>query len=435
VTQAGLTLAPIEVHMRVLMFAAALGLVAGLAFGLLPALETTAPDLVSGARRDGLALGGRIRPQRLAGLLVGAQVTASLVLLVLASLLLRSAQSASRLDAGYDVGRLIDLRFPHPDARTLARLRENPRVAAASATGRVPLQGSLPRHSMIVDGAARSLRYNYVDETYFETLGLRLTAGRGFRAEEAAQRTPVVVISAATARILWPGQSALGRALDVTADGGPDRARYEVIGVVPDVVSGIFFQGRDPSAVYFPAAVGSPQATEILVRSRGETGATVEALRGFCSDVDRAVLCEPKTLRELAALQRFPFLAASVVASALGSLALVLTSIGLYGVVAFAVVQRVREVGIRLALGATPLQVLRLFLERAARNVLLGLAVGLPIGALLVHFAARFFGLDAFDPLTLIGVPLLLVVVALTAAFVPARRATLSDPMISLRVE
>jgi len=434
VTEAGLTLAPIDIDGRVIAFAVFLGLVAGLGFGLLPAIEATSPDLFSSSRRDGLALGGRIRAQRLGGLLVTAQVAASLVLLVLASLFMRNAQAASRLDTGYDTGRLIDWRFPRPTADTLRRLRDDRRVAAASAIDHAPLSGQLPRHPMLVDGTTRTLRYNHVDEQYFETLGVLLAEGRSFRTEEATGAAPVVVISRATARTLWPGASPLGRVLAVTEPGGPAPGRYEVIGVAPDVASGFFFEGRDPSAVYFPAAAG-PRATGVLVRAHGETAASLEALRGLCPEIDPAVLCEPKTLRELAAIQRSPFLAASVIAAGLGAVAIVMTSIGLYGIVAFAVVQRIREIGVRIALGATPANVLRLMVRRAARNVLLGLALGLPVCALLCRLASRFFRLDAFEPVTLVGVPLLLAAVALAAALIAARPTAVTDPAVSLRTD
>jgi predicted permease len=436
VTEAGLDLVPIEIQSRVLAFGLLLGVLAGLAFGLLPAIEATSPDLASGSRRDGLALGGRIRTQRLGGLLVTVQVAASLVLLMLASLLLRNAQAASRLDAGYDVSRLIAFGFPHPTAHTVSRLRQDARVAAASAVGHTPLAGPVPRHAMVVDGITQTLRFNYVDHAYFETLGLDVRVGRTFRADEAVRDARVVVISTATARTLWPGANAVGRTLEVNATGGPAVGRYEVIGVAPDVVSGLLFQGRDASAVYFPTAAGSPWAQEVLVRPRGDTGALLEGLRGLCQEIDSAVLCSPRTLREVAAVQRFPFLAASVAASGLGSLSIALTSIGLYGLVAFAVVQRLREVGVRVALGATPMDVLRLLVGRASRSVLLGLAVGLPACLALSLAAERLFTLlNAFDPVTLLGVPLLLIGVTLVAAFIPARRATLVDPAVSLRVD
>lgn len=173
-----------------------------------------------------------------------------------------------------------------------------------------------------------------------------------------------------------------------------------------------------------------------MIRPRGEAASFVAALRDFCQEVDPAALCEPKTVRELAAFQRFPFLAASIVASSLGTLALVLTSIGLYGIVAFAVVQRFREIGVRMALGSTPMEVLRLMVGRAARSVLIGFAVGLPVCVVLAWGASRLFRtLNSFDPVVLLCVPLLLAVVTVVAALIPARRATLVSPWLSLRAD
>ena len=437
VTEAGMTVSAIEVRPRVLGFAVFLGVVAGLALGLLPALEATSPDLASGSRRDGVALGGRARPQRLAALLATAQVAASLVLLVLASLLLRSARSASHLDAGYEVAGLIDAGLARPTPGAVDRLRQDPQIAAAAAVGHTPLSGSAPRHPMRLGlaGAIRPLRYNQVDHAYFATLGVDLLEGRGFRPEETALGAHVVVVSAATARAAWPPGTALGRTIEVTEAGGPRRGTYQVVGVAPDVMSGLFFQGRDASAVYFPAG-GWPRAGNVLVRARGEAAAVVEALRRSCAEIDPDVVCSPRPLRALAAMQRFPFLVASVVATALGALAAALTLIGLHGIVAFAAVQRVREVGVRIALGATSGEVVRLLVGRAARSVAIGVALGMPVCLVLSRLAARYFGLrDAFDAATLAGVPVLLATVALAAALAPARRATTVDPVVSLRAD
>jgi len=434
ITESGLTMASVTIHGRVLAFAICLGVITGLAFGLLPALEATSTNLASSGRRDGLALGGRIRAQRLSGLLVIAQVTASLILIVLAGLLLRTAENAGLLDPGYDTASLVDLRFPQPTAATLERLRRDPRIAAVSSAMRTPLSGSLPVHPMVADGHTHILRYNYVDDAYFDILPLRLLSGRGFRREEAVNSAPVVVVSDATARAIWPGQNAIGRVLEVKEAGGPKASPYTVIGIAPDVVSGLFFQGRDQSAVYFPSS-DTARVTEILVRPRQTGVGSVEGLRQVCQDLDETVICDSKTLREMVGVQRFPFLAGALVASALGSLALTLTGIGLYGIVAFAVTQRTREIGLRIALGATPVQALMLLLRRAMMNVVIGILLGLPVAVLMSYAAARLFGLNAFDPVTLVLFPLLLLGITLCAALAPARRATQVDPAESLRKE
>lgn len=439
ISNAGMSVVPVEIHPRVLGFAVLLALLAGLAFGLLPALEATSGDLAGGSRRDGLALGGRIRPQRLGGLLVAGQVAASLVLLVLASLFLRNARASSQLDPGFETARLIDLSFPAPTPRLLERLEQDPGIAGVTAVGQTPLAGFMPRFPMRAAGRLEALRFNHVDAKYFGVVGIDITEGRAFRAEEAAAAARVVVVSRATAHTLFPGRSPLGQILEVDPEideGGPARGRYEVIGVAEDVVSGFFFEGRDPSAVYFPAALPSRMLADVLVRPRGDAAALMTHLRGLCRELDPVVLCQPRTLREIATVQLFPFRAASLIASVLGLVALVLTSIGLYGVVAFAVVQRLREVGVRIALGASAAQVLRLMLGRASRNVLVGLAIGLPVCLLLSHLAARVFKLlDGFSIEAVLGATTLLGIVALVAALIPARRATAADPVISLRAD
>jgi predicted permease len=433
-TEAGLTMAPVTVDGRVLAFAICLGVISGLAFGLLPALEATSTNLASSGRRDSLTLGGRIRAQRLTSLLVIAQVTASLILMVLASLLLRAAENASQLEPGYDTASLVDLGFPEPTAAILEQLRRDPRIAAVSSVFHRPLVGNMPRYPMVAAGQTRILRYNIVDDAYFDILPLRLLSGRGFRREEAVNSAPVVVVSEATARAIWPGQNALGRVIEVKQAGGPKAGTYTVIGVAPDVVSGLFFQGRDQSAVYFPST-DTARVSGILVRPRSTGGGSVEGLQQVCQDIDETVICTPRTLREWVGLVRFPFQAGAIIASALGSLALTLTSIGLYGIVAFAVTQRIREIGLRMALGATPLQGLLLLLRRAMMNVVIGILLGLPVAVFMSHTAAKLLGLNAFDPVTLVLFPFLLLGITLCAALVPARRATQVDPAEILRTE
>ncbi len=444
VTAAGLSVTPIALHWHVVAYAAALALTAGVAFGLLPALVATSPDLAAAARRDapalgGGALGGRVRKQRLTGALIAAQVAGSLVLLTLAGLMIRTVREASRLDAGFDPARIVEVGFPEPTPAVAARLRQEPEIASLTSVMHIPLAGSMPRQAMRVDDASHNLRFNFVDDRYFETMRIGLEAGRGFWPEEAATRSPVVVVSAATARLLWPGTSALGRALEVTAEPGGDvidPGRYEVVGVAADVVSGFFFQGHDTSVVYFPAAVGSPHVANLLVRPRTDTATLTQVLDGACQEIDPAVLCKPATLARWAEFQRLPFVAASTIAGALGLLALGLTAIGLHGLVAFAVVQRLRELGVRIALGASSAKVLSTVLSRALGSVLIGVAVGLPACWLLSRAAGRLFRvLAGFDALGLVGAPLLLLVIALVAALIPARRAMGADPVVSLRAD
>jgi len=263
--------------------------------------------------------------------------------------------------------------------------------------------------------------------------------GRGFSAAETSARARVAVISQATARKLWATGSPLGRTFAIDpagAEGAQDAGVYEVIGVVPDVVSGWLFEGKDSSAIYLPAAAGQAGMGSAMVRIAGNPAKTVAAIREFCAGVANAAGCEPASLQQVSAMQRFPFQIAAGVAGALGGLALLLTAIGLYSVASYSVVQRRREIGVLLALGASPSQVIGRILSEAWRCVALGVAAGLPVCLVLSKLAASsVFQIRTFDAGAYLSVPVLLIVITTLACAGPAQRAARMDPMVSLREE
>lgn len=427
----GIAILPVKLDWRVFLYTAALGLAAGVAFGLLPAVEAT-----STARKM-----GRMRPRRMRGLLIGGQVAASLVLLILAGVLVRNIRQLEGVQPGYDLDRILDLKVDQPSPALLERLGQLGSVGALSAVSRIPLYGRLDLHAAMVDGRSVTLAYNQVDERYFETLAVPLREGRAFTRNEAATRARVTVISQATARKLWPGSgSPLGKSVELVAERGDEArvpGRYEVIGVVPDLVSGWLFEGADSSAVYLPATLGTPGVASIIVRAAGNPVATAAALRTACADsVQTPVGCEPASLRQVASLQRFPFQAAAVVSGILGLLALLVTGVGLYGVVNYSVQQRKKEFGIRVALGAAPQQVMGRMISEAGRCIAGGLLAGLPICLILSKLcASSVFAIQTFDPWAYVLVPVLLTGISLLACVGPARRAARLDPMRSLREE
>lgn len=300
-------------------------------------------------------------------------------------------------------------------------------------------------HPAVVDGAATSVAYNYVDERYFETLGVTVEQGRGFARHEAESRAKVTVISAATARKLWPAAagtmpSVLGRTIELAATRDDDARTagvYQVIGVAPDLVSGWFFEGKDATAMYLPAAAGSEMVDSAMVHVAGNVAAARAAIRKACADLREAPAgCDPASLREVASMQRFPFQAAAAVAGVLGGMALLLTGIGLYGVVSYSVVQRRREIGVHMALGAVPHQVMGRILSEACWCVAGGLAAGLPVCLALSKLAASsVFQIRTFDAGSYVIVPVLLAGISLVACLGPAWRAARMDPMRSLREE
>ncbi len=433
----GIALLPVTLDWRVFLYTAVLGILAGIAFGLLPAVEATAPSLTASARREF----GRLRPRRMRSLLIGGQVAASLVLLILAGVLVRNIRQLDSVDPGYDLDHVMDLRADQPSPALLDRLARLDAIAGISAVSRVPLYGRLDLHAGLVDGKAVSLAYNQVDHRYFETLAVPVLKGRTFTRNETETRARVAVISSATAKKLWPDvPSALGKSVELVAERGDDPrtpGRYEVIGVVPNLVSGWLFEGSDPSAVYLPAAMGAPGVSSIMVRATGNPVAAATALRTACAEsAQTPVGCEPVGLRQIASLQRFPFQAAAAVAGVLGLLALLLTGVGLYGVVNYAVLQRRKEFGIHVALGAAPWQVMSRMLSEAGRCIAGGLLAGLPVCLILSKLgASSVFAIRTFDPWAYAVVPVLLTAISLLACVGPARRAARLDPMRSLREE
>lgn len=433
----GITLLPVSADWRVLLYSAVLGLVAGLAFGLLPAIEVTSPSLTSSTKRENSSFAGRVRPRRMRNLLIGGQVAASLILLIVGGVLIRNIQRLASVDAGYDLDRVFDLKLDRPAATTLALLGQQPGVAAVTAVAQVPLYGRLGKLSVTAEGRTTLLSYNYVDHRYFETLALPVE-GRGFTVTETSARAKVAIVSEATARKLWTRGSPLGQtlAIDSTREGATGAVVYQVIGVVPDVVSGWLFEGRDSSAIYLPAAAGQAGIDSAMVRITGNPVKTAAEIREFCARSANATGCEPASLREVSAMQRFPFQIAAAIAGALGGLALLLTAIGLYSVASYSVVQRRREIGVLLALGASPSQVIRRILSEASRCVLLGVAAGLPVCLALSKLAASsVFQIRTFDAGAYFSVPALLIVITTFACAGPARRAARMDPMVSLREE
>jgi hypothetical protein len=368
-------------------------------------------------------------------LLIGGQVAASLVLLVIAGVLIRNIQRLDSVDPGYDLDRVFDLRLDQPAAATLALLGQQPGAGPVTAVSQVPLYGRLDRLSVTVEGHTTLVPYSYADQHYFDALGLRVE-GRGFTAAETSARAKMAVISQSTARKLWATGSSLGQVftVDATADGARAAGVYQVAGVAPDVASEWLFKGKDALRIYLPAAAGQAGIESAMVRITGNPAKTAAAIRELCAS--KATGCEPLSLRDVSAMQRFPFQIAAGVAGALGGLALLLTAIGLYSVTRYSVVRRRREIGVLLALGASPLQVVRRVLSEAWRCVLLGVATGLPVCLLLSKLAASsVFEIRTFDISAYLFVPALLITIATLACLGPARRAVGTDPMVSLREE
>jgi predicted permease len=442
----------LSLDLRVLAFTLFVSVGAGIVFGLAPALQASRLDIVTALKtEDALARAGS-RRSRLRSVFVTAQVTLSVVLLVCAGLFIRSLQSAHSIDPGFRVERALTvpvdlglLRYKEEEGRAfyrelLARVASQPGVESASMVRFAQLGFSFAQGQVFAEGKAgegddygTSTGFNVVGPRYFETMGTRLARGRDFTDADREGSPGAVVVNETLARTLWPDEDALGKRLSFEGSRGPF---YEVVGVARD---GKYRSLGDRSRpyVYRPLMQSYEPKMTLVVRTAGEPTALAGAVRTQLRALDPNLpLGEVKTLAEQFDLSLLPSRVAAWTLGGFGLLALALAAIGVYGVVSYSVAQRTREIGVRVALGATRRDVLRLALGDGLKMVAAGLATGLLLAFAATRLVAGFlYGVGATDPLTFAGVPLLLGAVALAAGYLPARRATKVDPMKALRYE
>jgi predicted permease len=435
---------------KVLAFALAITLGTGLVFGLLPALQATRLDLMGSLRDDGSNQGGR------AGLLrrffVGGQVGLSLVLLASAGFFLRALQRAGDTQTGFDphgayvTGIDLDMEGYSQEegaalqARLLERLGALPGVERVALAADLPLDLSNMGTGVVPEGWTPPTSQEYmgtefddVTSGYFGTLGIPVLQGRGFTPQDDAGSEPVMVVSRAFADRVWPGASAVGKRVKVY---GKDEPWRTVVGVVEDVKN-TFITDTPKPMMYLPIPQNPQQRTNIVVRARGGIAAVAPALRRAILGVDPSLSMNPViSLEQSSGLGILPQRVAAALTTVLGALALLLSALGVYGVVAYALSRRVRELGVRMALGAGSARVARLVLRQGLGLALPGILVGVP-AVVALGFVLRSFllGLSPMDPVALIAVPAVLVVAVVVACAAPARRAASVSPMEALRSE
>ena len=450
---------------RIFGFALLASLVAGIAAGLAPALQASRPNLTPALKDEGSTLGQHLSQSRLRNALVVTQVAVCLTLLIAAGLLVRNLQRAQTIDTGLETANVFTissgLQTSQKDAvreaelrrQLAARLRSLPGVKAVSRAERQPLTGRPNLTRVTLPGQARrddqplQANYNLVSPEYFVTLGIRLTRGRFFTEQEMRANVPVVVISESTARRFWPNEEAIGKRIGVATtslggganEPGVNPPQFEVIGVTRDTRSGWVWE-KDESFFYAPLyassqSVGRPNEY-ILVRTEGDTRQVMAAVRGEAEAVDPNLFVILRRVSDSLAMLMAPFEALAQVAGALGMLALLVASVGLFGVMSFIVNQRTREIGIRVALGAQSADVIRLFLKHGMKLTVIGVVFGL-LGAVAISrlLAVVLIDLSPFDPLAFGGVAVFLSIVALLACYLPARWATKVDPVVALKYE
>jgi putative ABC transport system permease protein len=427
--------------LRVLAFALAVTAVSGLVCGLAPALRTARRDIVAPLRNDSARAGTR-RGLLSRSLVVG-QLALSLVLLVCAGLFLRALGAAASVDPGFVTANVVvstlepeawgydDARSRDFYERLVARIEANGGTSAVGLTARVPLMMSRSGDEIVLPGdRPLSIDYVSVGADYFDALQIPVMRGRAFTRAEAAAAPRVAVINETLARRAWPDGDAVGRTFrfrdEVTTVVGVARdARYATLDEVT------------PAFVYVPLEqIWHPTQT-LLVRSRRGDAEVMQEVREAVLAFDPTLPPPPVgTLEQFTDLAVLPQRAGAIVTGGLGAVGLLLASIGLYGLMAFAASRRTREIGIRVALGATRASVLRLMIGQGLRLTFAGIAVGLVLAAVAARAIAPYlFSVSPLDPLAFAAMSMVFAVVAMVASFIPARRAASLNPIEALRSE
>ncbi len=421
----------------VLWFALGLTAATALAFGLAPALQASKSDVHAAMKQDAAhARGGR---SWLRGTLIGAQIALCTMLLIPAGLLSRALYAAHNFDPGFDHGNVavvsIALRGPRYEKGNAAVFHEQwvdrvsaiPGVERIAVAGRIPLSPGRSQSTMRVadDPEEHVVDVNSVSPDFFSVLNIPIVRGRVFTSGEE----DAALVTESTARRYWPGADAIGRVIAI------GNRRRHVVGIVRDAQVS---QAADAvsSYLYLPATRGSQRAISVLARTRVDVAGFAAAVRAETARMDGSLVVRVQPLSDTLAVMQTLSQIAATVAGLLSVLALGLAAIGVYGVVAYVVSRRRREVGIRMALGATVSDMRRLILAQTLRPVATGMVIGIAIAAVAARvLRSVLFGVSPFDPVAFVGGPLVMIAVAMLATWVPTRQALRSDPLTTLRSE
>lgn len=437
--------------LRVLSYALLMALLSGVVFGLAPALQTARRDLTQGLRERATTAGGGMKRWNLRNFLVVAQIAASLILLIGSGLFLKAFHQAQAIDPGFRTQNLALISFDlnlagYNGPRALQTIRQlieqvkqNPQVKTVSAGEWVPLGFGGIGKTIFVEGrdstADRNRRFanvGTITPAYFETLGITFLKGRKFTETDSEKKPArVAIINETMAKQLWPNEESIGQ-----------RFRFfqseplEVVGIARDIKAVTLGETPTPM-VYLPLSEAPKGAITLFLHTSGNPGPILAEVHRIIRALDPHIpIVYEKTVAEHMAFALWPSWMGAVLLGAFGLLALVLASMGVYGVMAYSVSQRTRELGIRMALGAQSHEVVQLVLRQGMGLAAIGLLIGLIAASLATRLlAALLYGVNPIDPTVFIGVTVLLGLSALAACYFPARRAVKIDPVVALRFE
>ena len=430
--------------LHVLGYALLLTLVTGVTFGLAPALQASRADLNTALKDLDGGLGGRAGGGFLRHSLVAAQVAVCMILLIAAGLLLRGLYFAQTVDPGFAMNGVavvsLDLRTQgykkEPAAEFEQRLKEKvaalPGIDGIAEARETPLSDNHSFTGFSIPGKADQyeVENDAISQGYFSMLGIPIVRGRDFTDEEVRAGAKVAIVTEATARKFWPGEDPIGKILREGSDND-----LQIVGIAKDAqVSHLGEKAK--LYVYLPAGPKEQSQLHLLIHGGGGMAAVAAGVREAASRLDPDVMVDVTRLEDNLEVWRTPARIVAALAGSLAVLGLLLASIGVYGVVSYAVSRRTREIGIRMTLGADGRDVMSLMLRQSMRPVLVGGAIGIA-GCAGVSWvlSGMLFGVSARDPIAFVFVPMFLLGIALLASYVPARRATKVNPIVALRYE
>ena len=441
----------IKIDNVVFGFTLVLSLITGLIFGVVPAWQATRGELNEALKDGGRGSSGGRRGSRVRSVLIVSEIALSLVLLIGAGLMIKSFIRLEQVNPGFESEHIATMRLSLPAAqyvtapkraiffqRVITGVQGLPGIQSAGAISRLPLTSGNSSRSFDIEGDAESndsvnIDYRVISSGYFRSMGVRLVKGRDIDEHDNNPSSGVVIINETMARRLWPNEAALGKRVRLEGDQNP---WMEVVGIVADVKH-FGLETQSKPEIYVPYLIDPWPFMTIVVRSSSDLATLAAAIRDQVWSVDKDIpIPNIRTMDQLlstsVARPRLNMLLLGIFAV----IALVLSAVGVYGVMSYSVVQRTHEIGIRMALGAAKPDVLTLVVVQGLKLLLIGIGLGLLASLALTRvLTSMLFGVEPTDPATFAMISVLLACVALTACIIPARRATKVDPIVALRYE